>query len=87
MSEPMKVRITGECAELTFRVPATYADKIRNLVNGIVDLLENRDGETANDQVYTVAEVFLEGIKASEVLRAAHYRESLTQQKLPTQVI
>jgi ribosome-binding protein aMBF1 (putative translation factor) len=86
MSEPMKAPITREYAELTFRVPAACADKIRQLVNGFLDLLERRDGGTEEDQFYTVAEVFPEGIRASEVLRGARYREGLTQQQLAAQV-
>jgi ribosome-binding protein aMBF1 (putative translation factor) len=61
-------------------------DKIRQLVNGFLDLLERRDGGTGEDQFYTVAEVFPEGIKAAEVLRGARYREGLTQQQLAAQV-
>jgi ribosome-binding protein aMBF1 (putative translation factor) len=86
MSEPMKAPIMKEFAELTFRVPAAYADKIRRLVSGVLSLLEGQEAKADEDQFYTVEEVFAEGISSSEVLRGARYREGLTQKQLAAKV-
>jgi DNA-binding XRE family transcriptional regulator len=86
MSDPMKAPIMEEFAELTFRVPVSYAEKIRKLIRDVLDLVERKDGESEEDQFYTVEEVFPEGIKAPEVLRGARYREGLTQKQLAAEV-
>ena len=71
MSEPMKAQSMEEFAELSFHVPAAYADKIRQLVRGILALLEKDGRDTEEERFYPVEDIFPEGIKPAEVLRGA----------------
>jgi len=67
-------------ADISLRVPARHAAKIRALVADIVSLLEA--GEAEEERLYSVTEVFPEGIAPGEVLRGARAREGLTQARL-----
>lgn len=84
MSEPMKKQTMKEFAELTFRVPAMHAGAIQKIVADVLSLIQ----ETGEDdeRLYTIEEVFPEGISPADVLRGARYREELTQAQLAERV-
>jgi len=80
----MKVQTTGEFAELTFRVPKAHAGAIQKIVSEMLSLLP--ESEAGDDRLYTIEEVFQEGIHPADVLRGARYREELTQAQLAAKV-
>lgn len=84
MSEPMKTQPTKEYAELTFRVPAAHAGAIQKIVSEVLSLLP--DVEEDEGRLYTVDEVFPEGISPADVLRGARFREEMTQAQLAAKV-
>lgn len=83
MSEPMKVQVTGDFANIVVRVPLMYVDQVKGVLENILALIaaEHENGGPEG-QIFTVEEVFPEGITAGEVLRGLRYREGLTQAKL-----
>lgn len=84
MSEPMKMQTTEEFAELTFRVPKAHAGAIRKIISEMLTLIP--ETEEDDDRLYTIEEVFPEGISPADCLRGARYREELTQAQLAAKV-
>lgn len=83
MSEPMKVQVTGDFASIVVRVPLMYVDQVKGVLENILALIAAEYGNGSPEgQIFTVEEVFPEGITAGEVLRGLRYREGLTQAKL-----
>jgi hypothetical protein len=68
----MKVQITGEFADIFLRVPVGFADRIKAILENALALIdnENESAEFAEDRLYSVEEVFPEGIKPGNVLEA-----------------
>ena len=85
MSAPMKMQTTGKFADISIRVPAAYATKVGAVIENLLALIP---GQAAGDEdrLYTLEEVFPEGIKPGEVLSGARFREGLTQVQLATMI-
>jgi len=77
----MKEQITGEFAELCFRVPAVHADRIRAVVDNILALIGSEDEE----RLYDFEELFPD-FHPGNALRGARTREGLTQAQLAERV-
>ena len=84
MSEPMKTQTTKEFAELTFRVPAAHAGAIQKIISEVLSLLPDDDED--GGRLYTIEEVFPEGISPANCLRGARSREEMTQAQLAAKV-
>lgn len=83
MSEPMKVHITGDFADILVRVPLMYADQVKGVLENILALIAaEHENYGAEEKISTVEEVFPEGIASGEVLRGLRYREGMTQAEL-----
>lgn len=78
------MEITGEFADISLRVPVVFADRIKAILENDLALIDSESGsaEFAADRLYSVEEVFLEGIKPGNVLRGLRSREDLTQAQL-----
>jgi ribosome-binding protein aMBF1 (putative translation factor) len=85
MSAPMKMQTTGEFADISIRVPATHAAKVCAVIENVLALIPDQAAGD-EDRLYTVEEVFPEGIKPGEVLSGARFREGLTQVQLATMI-
>ena len=88
MSAPMKMQTTGEFTDISIRVPAAHAAKVGAVIENLLALISGQaaGAETDEDRLYTVEEVFPEGIKPGEVLSGARFREGLTQAQLATMI-
>ena len=88
MSAPMKMQTTGKFADISIRVPAAHATKVCAVIENLLALIPGQaaGAETDEDRLYTVEEVFPEGIKPGEVLSGARFREGLTQAQLATMI-
>jgi len=88
MSALMKMQTTGEFADICIRVPAIHATKVCAVIENLLALIPGQAAgdETDEDRLYTVEEVFPEGIKPGEVLSGARFREGLTQAQLATMI-
>jgi len=88
MSAPMKMQTTGKFADISIRVPAAYATKVGAVIENLLALIPGQaaGAETDEDRLYTVEEVFPEGIKPGEVLSGARFREGLTQAQIATMI-
>jgi ribosome-binding protein aMBF1 (putative translation factor) len=84
----MKMQTTGEFADISIRVPAAHATKVGAVIENLLALIPGQaaGAETDEDRLYTVEEVFPEGIKPGEVLSGARFREGLTQAQLATMI-
>ena len=78
MSGPM-MQTTGKFADIFIRVPAAHATKVCAVIENLLALIPGQAEwtETDDDRLYTVEEVFPEGIRAGEVLSGARFREVL----------
>ena len=85
MWEPMKVHVTGEFVDISLRIPLAYADRVKGALENILSLIEAA-GVTISDEpeerLYSLEEVFPEGITTGDVLRGLRYREDMTQVQL-----
>jgi antitoxin component HigA of HigAB toxin-antitoxin module len=88
MSAPMKKQTTGKFADIFIRVPAAHAAKVCAVIENLLALIPGQaaGAETDEDLLYTVEEVFPEGIKPGEVLSGVRFREGLTQAQLATMI-
>lgn len=77
----MKGRIMAEYAEISFKVPVAHVSRIREIVEKVLSLVDPAADFEA-DRLYSIEEVFPEGIQPHDVLRGLRYRESLTQVQL-----
>ncbi len=83
MLEPLKVHLIGDFADISVRIPATYADQVKGVLENLLAIIAADAAlAEASAGVSTVAEVFPEGITPGEVLRGRRYREGLTQAQL-----
>jgi hypothetical protein len=80
----MKTQATKEYAELTFRVPAVHAAAIQKIVSEVLSLLP--DDEEDDSRLYTIEEVFPEGISPATCSRGARSREEMTQAQLAAKI-
>ncbi len=82
MSEPMKVQVTGEYVDISVRIHAVYADRVKGALENILALINDEGPPTGDgpaEITYSLEEVFPEGITPGDVLRGLRYREGLTQ--------
>ena len=84
----MKMQTTGKFADIFIRVPAAHATKVCAVIENLLALIPGQaaGAETDEDRLYTVEEVFPEGIKPGEVLSGVRFREGLTQAQLATMI-
>lgn len=85
MLEPMKVQITGEYADISVRVPVAHADGFKAIIENALSLLNNAASEDES-RMYTVEEIFPEGVRPMDVLKGSRFREGLTQAQLSARI-
>lgn len=83
MSGPMRVHIIGDFADISVRIPLIYAEQVKGVLEHVLALIASEpEPAEVGEKIYTVEEVFPEGITPGEVLRGLRYREGLTQAQL-----
>jgi DNA-binding XRE family transcriptional regulator len=91
--EPTKKQTTEEFADLCFRVPAFYADRIRAVMDdNILALLGSEDqgmpaneGQGGEDRLYRIDEVFPD-FHPGDTLKGARLMHELTQAQLAAMI-